>query len=58
MITLELTQSEAQNENEFVLGTKNHNVVVKGGLSLANLPTSEPNVARQIWNDNGTLKVS
>ena len=29
-----------------------------GGLNVSNLPTSDPNVAGQIWSDSGTLKVS
>ena len=33
-------------------------VTVDGTLTVNNIPTSDPNVAGQIWNDNGTLKVS
>lgn len=29
-----------------------------GGLKLSNIPTSDPNKAGRVWNDNGTLKVS
>ena len=29
-----------------------------GTVVLANLPTSDPTVAGQLWNDSGTLKVS
>lgn len=28
------------------------------GLSISNLPTSDPSVAGRIWNDSGVLKVS
>lgn len=33
-------------------------VTIDGSLTVNNIPTSDPNVAGQIWNDNGTLKVS
>ena len=29
-----------------------------GALTLTSLPTSDPTVAGQVWNDNGTLKIS
>ena len=31
---------------------------VNGGLQLGSIPTSDPNIAGRVWNDNGTLKVS
>lgn len=33
-------------------------LTVNGGLVLPNIPTSDPGVAGQVWNDNGTLKIS
>lgn len=34
-------------------------IINKGeNLNLSNLPTSDPGVAGQVWNDNGTLKIS
>lgn len=38
-------------------GTDPH-LEVNGGLSLPQLPTSDPGIAGRIWNDSGTLKIS
>jgi hypothetical protein len=27
-------------------------------ISMSNLPTSDPGVTGQLWNDNGTVKIS
>lgn len=34
------------------------NLKINGGLNLSMLPTTDPQVAGQVWNDNGTLKIS
>jgi hypothetical protein len=33
-------------------------VTIEGAIHAPTLPTADPNVAGQLWNDNGTLKVS
>ena len=47
-------QEQANCENVFE-GTMTCNNAV---VNMPNLPTSDPNVAGQLWNDSGTLKVS
>jgi hypothetical protein len=32
--------------------------IFSAGLLLQGIPTSNPNIANQLWNDNGTLKIS
>jgi len=39
-------------------GTSQFSVSDDGVVSVANLPTSDPAVADQLWNDSGTLKIS
>jgi len=34
------------------------NLVATGAVFFTNLPTSDPQYAGQLWNDNGTVKVS
>lgn len=34
------------------------NLQINGGLNLSMIPTTDPQVAGQVWNDNGTLKIS
>lgn len=34
------------------------NLKINGGLNLSMIPTTDPQVAGQVWNDNGTLKIS
>lgn len=36
----------------------NRNLKINGGLNLAMIPTTDPQVAGQVWNDDGTLKIS
>jgi len=38
-------------------GTDPH-LEVNGGLSLPEIPTSDPGITGRVWNDNGTLKIS
>lgn len=38
-------------------GTDPH-LEVNGGLSLPEIPTSDPGIAGRVWNDGGTLKIS
>jgi hypothetical protein len=33
-------------------------LVVEGAATFSGLPTSDPGVAGQLWNDSGTLKIS
>jgi hypothetical protein len=33
-------------------------VTIEGAIHAPTLPTADPNVAGQLWTDNGTLKVS
>ena len=35
-----------------------YNMEVSAVVIFSNLPTSNPSVAGQLWNDSGTLKVS
>ena len=48
--------------NYFDLGTTNNywrNLYTSGGtIMMKNLPTSDPQVEGQLWNDNGVLKIS
>ena len=39
-------------------GTSKFKVTNSGGVSMPNLPTSDPASAGELWNDSGTLKVS
>lgn len=53
--------SNALNIGNLITGnmaTESKSVTIDGTLTINNIPTSDPNVAGQIWNDNGTLKVS
>jgi hemin uptake protein HemP len=51
-------------DNSAKLSTTSTGVSVTGGLTttstviLSNLPTSDPGTTGQLWNDNGTLKIS
>ena len=51
-------------DNSKKFETTSSGVAVTGGLTttstvvLSNLPTSDPSVAGQLWNDSGTLKIS
>lgn len=38
--------------------TMAQNLTVDGDVFLSNLPTSDPSVSGQLWNDSGTVKVS
>ena len=42
------------------LAVNSSEVITKGSdaIILSNLPTSDPETANQLWNDNGTLKIS
>lgn len=40
------------------MATGSKSVTINGTMTINNLPTSDPNVAGQLWNDNGTVKVS
>ena len=51
--TIEIT-STLSFDSEDILSTSGQNLVVV----LKNIPTSDPNVVGQLWNDSGTLKIS
>ena len=51
--TIEIT-STLSFDSENILSTSGQNLVVV----LKNIPTSDPNVVGQLWNDSGTLKIS
>ena len=54
------TQSNWLNIGGLVQGRMGTNAYARidGALEVANLPTSDPNIAGRLWNDNGTVKVS
>jgi hypothetical protein len=39
-------------------GTTRVTVKAGGAIIFSGIPTSNPNVAGQLWNDGGTLKIS
>jgi hypothetical protein len=39
-------------------GTTREPITFAGAVSMTTLPTSDPSIAGQLWNDGGTVKVS
>ena len=47
--------------NQYDLGSQSNqwkDLYISGNVFFTGLPTSDPQVAGQLWNDNGTLKIS
>ena len=53
-VTVTSTLGAATSVTSIATGTLN----TTGAVIMANLPTSDPTVAGQLWNDTGTVKVS
>jgi hypothetical protein len=54
----QVSVEQTVNGNKVVLRSDTGIIVVGGGITAADLPTADPHVVGQFWNDTGTVKIS